>query len=167
MKFRAPLLTCSVLSCLFATAAHADYLKIDLELKAGKATKKAKGEHAAIGVKPKERGVFEVKSGQTVTVTWTVASTAKKDKETVKDVTIHFFVVKEEKVGQTTVPKLDKDVPVESALTMDFKPKDRNDGELTFTIDTPGAYLLRLESIGAAVGKDGHEHFAALDLVVK
>jgi len=39
---------------------------------------------------------------------------------------------------------------------------------LTFTIDTPGVYLVRLETIGAA-GRDpdAHEHFAALDVVVE
>jgi hypothetical protein len=28
-------------------------------------------------------------------------------------------------------------------------------------------YLVRVETIGAARGVDGHEHFAALDLVIK
>jgi hypothetical protein len=150
---------------LTGAAARADHLEMELELKVGKTTKTAKGEKNAIGVKPKTRGIIEAKVGQTITVKWTVANKTKK--ETVKDVMVHFFVVKEEKAGQTTIPKLDKNVPVESALTMDFKPKDKNEGELTFEIDTPGTYLVRLETQGAAVGVDGHEHFAALDLVVK
>ncbi len=155
---------------LAATPARGDHLVLDLEVKAGKATKKVKGEDAALGIKlgakPKPRGILEAKAGQTLTVKWTVTSTA--TKEEVKDVVVHFFVVKEEKTGQTTVPKLDKEVPVESAQgPVDFKPKDTSAGELTFEIETPGSYLLRLETIGAAVGVDGHEHFAALDLVIK
>ena len=55
----------------------------------------------------------------------------------------------------------------ETALTMDFQPKDQTKGELTFTLDQPGLYLLHLETIGAAVGAEGHEHFAALDLSVQ
>ena len=50
---------------------------------------------------------------------------------------------------------------------MDFEPDDRSHGDTTFQIDTPGTYLLRLETIGAAAGEGGREYFAALDLVVK
>ena len=70
-------------------------------------------------------------------------------------------------VGQAALPDLNKDVAAESALTMDFKPKDKTEGELTFTIEAAGNYLLRLETVKTAVGDDGHEHFAALDIVVK
>ena len=108
---------------------------------------------------------LEARAGQRVTVKWTLRSTD--PKTTYKDVTVHFFAVKEEKAGQQTVPNLNRDVAVETALSMDFKPKDATDGELSFTIDKPGSYLLRLETIGAAVGVEGHEHFAALDLVVR
>jgi hypothetical protein len=72
-----------------------------------------------------------------------------------------------DKVGQTTVPKLNRGVAAESALTMDFRPKESTHGELTFRIDTPGVYLVRVETIGAAVGLEGHEHFATLDVVVE
>jgi hypothetical protein len=58
-------------------------------------------------------------------------------------------------------------VAAESALTMDFNPKDATRGELSFTLERPGFYLLRLETIGAAVGADGQEYFAALDLEVE
>jgi hypothetical protein len=49
---------------------------------------------------------------------------------------------------------------------MDFKPSDRTEGEITLVVAKPGCYLLRVETKGAA-GKDGHEQFAALDLVVR
>lgn len=49
---------------------------------------------------------------------------------------------------------------------MDFRPKDRSEGELTFTVREAGCYLIRLELKGAA-GKGQPEPFAALDLLVR
>ena len=144
--------------------ARAEHFTIELKAKAGENSKTAKTDAVALGEKPKPRGILEARAGQDITVKWTLTCAAKKGE--FKDVTVHFFVVKEEKVGQLAVPKLDKDVAAESALTMDFKPKDKSDGELTFKIETPGNYLLRLEALNGA-GAEGHEHFAALDVVVK
>jgi hypothetical protein len=148
-----------------AVGVRADEFAIDLEARAGKESKTAHAEAAALGAAPKPRAVLEAKAGERVTVKWALRCTDAK--ETYKDVIVHFFAVREEKTGQQAVPKLDKDVAAESALTMDFKPKDAADGELSFTVDRPGSYLLRLETIGAAAGLEGHEHFAALDLVVR
>jgi len=151
------------LAALSATA-RADHFTIDLEARSGTAARTAKTQTAALAEKPKARAVLEAKAGKPITVKWTVTSTAKDGM--VKDALIHFFVVREEKIGQVALPKLDKQVTVESALTMDFKPKDKTEAELSFTIDTPGSYLLRLETRDSA-GTEGHEHYAALDLVVK
>jgi hypothetical protein len=137
---------------------------IDLEVKAGKAAKTAHAQPVDAAAKPKPREVLETKAAETVTVKWTVRNPDAK--QTLKDVRIHFFAVKAEKPGQETVPKLTKDVAAESALTMDFKPMDKTEAELTFKIEKAGCYLLRLETKGAA-GKDGKEQFAALDLVVR
>ena len=112
--------------------------------------------------KPKERDVLEVKAGDRVTVQWKLNSTDAK--AVLKDVTVHFFAVKEDQAGQPAVPKLDKGVVAETALTMDFGPKDKNESELTFTIDKPGCYLFRVETIGSAAGPAGHEDFAAIDV---
>jgi hypothetical protein len=146
-------------------SARADNLSIDLEVKTAGASKTAESEITALGVKPKGRGVLEAKAGKPVTIKYTVTSTAEKGKA--KDVVVHCFVVKIDRVGQAAVPKLDKDVAAECALTMDFDPKDVAKGELNLTLDQPGVYLLRVETIGAAKGAEGHEHFAALDLVIK
>ncbi len=146
-----------------AVAAH--HFTIDLKVQAGKACKSASAESAAPGVKPKPRGVLHAKVRAPITVRWTLTNADAKT--TYKNVIVHFFAVKVDKVGQTTAPKLDRGVAAESALTMDFSPKDATNGELTFRIDGPGVYLLRVETIGAAVGLNGHEHFAALDLVIE
>jgi hypothetical protein len=51
-------------------------------------------------------------------------------------------------------------------LGMDFSSQVKNEGTLRFTIDEPGCYLFRLETIGATAGPVGHENFAALDVRV-
>ena len=148
----------------FSNSARADHFAIELEVKGPKASHTAKTETAGLGVKPKPRAVLEMQAGDQVTVKWTLASTSSKD--TIKDVLVHFYAVKISKAGDPPPPKLDKDVLLETALTMDFKPKDKTEAELSFTIDTPGSYLLRLETRDSA-GTEGHEHYAALDVIVK
>src|SRR5439155_1522421 len=108
----------------------------DLKVQADKATKSASAQVAAPGVKPKPRGVLRVRARTPITARWTLTNAD--PKTTFKDVLVHFFTVKIDNLGQTVVPKLTKGVMAESALTMDFGPKDATKGELTFTIDTPG-----------------------------
>ena len=160
------LLGLAALAGLLASARAADEpFAIDLEVRCGKASQTAHAESAVplqLGDKPKERPVLEVKAGDRVTVRWKMSGTDPKAKN--EDVTVHFYAVKEEMVGQPAAPKLGKGVIAESALTMDFGPSDKNEGEMTFTIDQAGDYLFRLETIGAALGPAGHEDFAALDV---
>jgi hypothetical protein len=141
---------------------------IDLTVQAGKVNKTVHAAKApqdfALGHKPAARPVLEVKAGSAVTVRWSL--TRSTGQAALKSVLVHAFVAPEEKLGQTAVPRKDKDNPVESALVMDFRPGGKAEGEVTFTPDRPGAYLLRLETIGAAT-TDGRESFAALDLVVR
>lgn len=154
--------------CLAISASsriRADHFAIDLKVQAGKESKTAQAETAALGSKAKKRGVLHARVGDRVIVKWTM--TNKDAKTAVKNVLIHFFAVKLGEIGQKTTPKLDKGVVAESALVMDFNPKDKTHGELSFVIDRAGPYLIRVETIGAAIGDAGHEHFAALDLLVK
>jgi hypothetical protein len=156
----------AALGGLLASPANAaEPFAIDLAIRSGKASQTAHAESAAPLAKPKERGILEVKAGERITVKWKLSSTDPKG--TLKDVTVHFFAVKEEKAGQRAVPALNKGVVAESALSMDFGPKDTSEGALSFTIDKPGCYLLRLETIGATAGPAGHENFAALDVKVR
>jgi hypothetical protein len=165
MVHRARILS-AVLFCLAASMpARADHFAIDLEVKGPKSGRTVHTETAGLGVKPKPRAVLEIQARDKLTIKWTLTNTAPKD--TVKDVLVHFYAVKIAKQGDPPPPKLDKDVLLETALTMDFKPKDKTEGELSLQVDKPGVYLLRLETIGAAVGADGHEHFANLDLVAR
>jgi hypothetical protein len=148
----------------FSNPAQADHFAIELEVKGPKVNHTARAETAGLGVKPKPRAVVEVQAGDQVTVKWTLTSSSK---DTIKDVLVHLYAVKISKAGDPPPPKLDKDVLLETALTMDFKPKDKSQGELTLKPEKPGVYLLRLETIGAAAGGEDHEHFATLDLVAR
>jgi hypothetical protein len=143
----------------------ADHFAIDLEARTAKASRTAHAEAIGRGSNPKTRGVLELKAGDRVTFKWKVTNIDPKD--VCKDVVVHCFLVKEEAVGQQAVPKMDRGVVAENAMTRDFKPKDKAEGELTITIENAGCYLLRVETIGAAKGLEDHEYFAALDLDVR
>jgi hypothetical protein len=158
---------CLALIARLLTSTHdsAEPFAIDLEVRAAKASATAHAEAAGRKFKPKTRSVLEAKAGQQIVVRWTLRRTAAKD--VVKDVVAHFYVAREEKVGQQAVPDLSKEVAVESALSMDFKPQGTAQGKLSFAIEKPGCYLLRLETIGAVVTLDSHESYAALDLVIR
>lgn len=110
------------------------------------------------------RPVATVPLGQRVQVAWHARNTGKSQE--LKDVLVHLFVVKELQLGQAAVPPLTEAVAYESALTMDFEPEEKAVGELDLILRQPGNYLLRIETIGLRE-QHGHEHYAALDLVVK
>jgi hypothetical protein len=155
-----------LVSCglLYPSVAAADFT-IDLKVETASGSKTVHADAAALGVKPRQREVLHVKAGTKLTVQWTLTNADAK--QAIKNVVVHFVAVKEEELGQRNVPKLNKGVAAESALTMDFGPRDSTRGRLDFTIDVPGAYLLRLETIGAAAGVEGQEFFAALDVAVE
>jgi len=148
---------------LAAPAGAADFA-IELKVQAGKKVLSAREEKSDIGATPRKREVLRLKAGDRVQVRWTMIN---RDKAAIKNVLVHFFAVKEAELGQKIQPKLDKGVQAESALVMDFNPKDKATGELAFIVAQPGPYLLRLETIGAAVGERGQEFFAALELLVE
>src|SRR6266852_5067898 len=102
---------------------RADHFAIDLKVQAGKESKTAQTETAALGLKAKKRAVLNAKVGDRITVKWTMTNSDAKT--AVKNVLVHFFAVKLEEIGQKTTPKLDKGVLAESALVMDFNPKDK------------------------------------------
>ena len=145
--------------------AHGHPFTVRLEAEAGKISKKAETQTTALGAKPKTRDVLTLARGERVRIKWNLKNSDAK--ATFKDVIVHCFVVKEAKTGQREVPKLNKDVALETVNVMDFKPGESTEGELDFVLDRPGSYLLRLETVGAASADNLHEYFAALDLEVR
>ncbi|MEX2188950.1 MAG: hypothetical protein WD875_19235 [Pirellulales bacterium] len=146
------------------SAAVASDIEISLEVKSAKQRVSAnRTEEAPSPQKAAARPVFTGKAGEDLVVSWKVTNVGKQD--TFKDVLIHCVVVAEKEPGQATVPDL-KDAVQESALTMDFAPGGSATGEFSLSIDQPGAYLVRVETLNMR-DAHGHEHYAALDLVRK
>jgi hypothetical protein len=83
--------------------------------------------------------------------------------KTLENVVVHFFIARQNKVGQKELPDLKGDVVIETAFDMDFKPGTKAGQRSTVKIDAPGVYLIRVETRNT---QSDHEHFAAIDLVV-
>jgi hypothetical protein len=109
------------------------------------------------------RPVLQVPFGDKCTASWKLTSNSK---ETLKDVLVHFYVVRIERAGQDPPPLEPSQVVIESAQTIDLAYHDTTSAALQFTPDRPGIYLCRVETQGSADPK-GHEHFAAIELTVK
>jgi hypothetical protein len=84
--------------------------------------------------------------------------------KTLENVVVHFYIAHQKNVGQKELPDLKGDVVTETAFDMDFKPGGKAKQRSTLKIDTPGVYLVRLETRNT---QSDHEHFAAIDLVVE
>jgi hypothetical protein len=145
-----------------AAVAWGEAFTIELKVQTNGSSQTAHAEPISLGAVPKARKVLKGKAGVPLKISWTVASAGAKTD--MKNILVHFFTVKEEKLDQQNTPKLTKDVTAESAVSLDFAPGDKSKGSLTFTVDQPGFYLMRLETIGAPEGQDC---FAALDLAIQ
>jgi hypothetical protein len=143
----------------------ADPGAFNIELKVQSGVKVAKAGIAKFPVRGTTQPGLEVKTGDPLQVSWILARAG--GSETYKDVLVHCYLARAEKLNQASVAKLDPNVVAEFALYMDFKPNDRAEGKLDFVVDQAGIYLLRLETIGAANAGNGQEYFAFLDVVVK
>lgn len=95
--------------------------------------------------------------------TWKVTRT---DAAEVKDVLVHFYVVKLDRAGQAP-PALDPaKVTIESALTMDFANGKSSQATQQFRVDGPGVYLVRIEA-GTDPDNPGQADYAEIELSLK
>ena len=78
-----------------------------------------------------------------------------------KEVTVRYFVVREEKAGQKKVPDLAARCVVQGSFNLSLKPKARVGARAAFVIREPGVYLLRVDTANT---KSDHEHFSAIDI---
>lgn len=148
-------------------SARAGGLAMSLHVSQGKRKAATKTTRVQPSLKKKRqpRIVFRAEAGKRLKVKWKALNESKTS--THKDVLVHFYVVPEKKAGQPKVPPLGKDdVEHEGAVTLDFKPGDKAEGEFTATIAKAGSYLVRVETIGLS-GREGREFYAALDVVLK
>jgi hypothetical protein len=147
-----------------AAPALAEHAKIELEV----STKVAK-ETAFVDQTPPESGknprpVIKMKAGEPVKIQYMLTNIY--PHKTLENVVVHFYVARQAKAGQKEMPSLtdEKNIVIETAFEMDFKPGAKAGARTTFKIDTPGAYLVRIETKQT---QSDHEHFSAIDLVVE
>jgi hypothetical protein len=108
------------------------------------------------------RPLLKVKAGDPLVLQFFFTNTyPHKD---LKDATIRYFVVREEKANQKPLPDLTKDVVTDGQFTLNFKPQAKVGARVAFTITKPGVYLIRVESVNT---QSDHEHFAAIDVQVE
>jgi hypothetical protein len=149
---------------LCAAPAWAEHAKIELEV-----TTKGAKETAFVDQTPPESGknprpVIKMKAGEPVKINYMLTNIY--PHKTLENVVVHFYVARQGKVGQKEMPNLadEKNVVIETAFEMDFKPAAKAGARTTFKVDSPGVYLVRIETKQT---QSDHEHFAAIDLIVE
>lgn len=155
------LLVLWLLSC--ALPAFAEHAVIDLSLISPDGTVKAQADEEPPlgGVSP--RPVIKVKRGDPLAMNFVLINAYPHGR--LKDVSVRYYIVRTDKVGDKSAPDLSEGKRVVyGETTQDFKPKTRVGARVKFRIDEAGVYLVRVETANT---KSDHEHFAALDLVVE
>jgi hypothetical protein len=137
-------------------------LRIDpnTNLAQDEASAHADQEPPAGGVEP--RPLFKAKAGEPLVLQFFLTNTYPHGEN--KDVTVRWYVVREEKARQKALPDHAKGTATEGQITMNFKPKCRVGARVVFTLKEPGLYLLRVETSNT---HSDHEHFSAIDLQVE
>ena len=83
-------------------------------------------------------------AGRKTAIHWTLAYRGDKTRE---DVLVHFYVVKEDHLGQPAIRDAKAaSIEMENALTVDFHPGDSPHADLDLAVADPGLYMLRLEA---------------------
>lgn len=129
------------------------------EQPSGEISAAADAEPPAGGVKT--RGLFKAKVGEPLLLQFIYTNTYPHG--VAKDVRIRYFVARTDRVGQKTLPELDRGVVSEGEFYLNFKPKGRVGARAAFTVREAGVYLVRVDSYNT---NSDHEHFAAIDLQV-
>jgi hypothetical protein len=152
----------AVVLLVFATvAARAEHAKINLDVTAGRETVSAHVDQTPPDSGKNPRPVLKARVREPIRIQYVLTNVY--PHKTLENVVVHFYVVRQGKVGQKELPDLKGDVVLESAFDMDFKPGGKAGQRTTLKIDTPGVYLIRVESRNT---QSDHEHFSAVDLVV-
>jgi hypothetical protein len=154
----------AALSTAFAcTELRAEHAKITLDVEAA-----GQKETAFVDQTPPQSGknprpVLRARAGEKIKVQWMLTNVY--PHKTLANVVVHFFIAREEKVGQKELPHLNnEEVVFESANELDLKPGAKSGGRCSLRIHEPGAYLVRIETVGT---QSDHEHFSAIDLVIE
>lgn len=149
---------------LFSSLAHAEHARISLDVATSRGEVTAHVDQTPPESGKNPRPVIKARVNERVRVRWLFTNLY--PHKTLENVVLHFYVAREEQVGQKSLPDLSSDdaAEVETALEMTFKPGSKAGQKSTIRLDTPGVYLIRIESRET---QSDHEHFAAIDLVVE
>ena len=139
----------------------AEHAKINLEVTVGRETVTAHVDQTPPDSGKNPRPVLKAKVNEPIRINYLLTNVY--PHKTLENVVVHFYVARQEKVGQKELPDLKGDVVIESAFDMDFKPGGKAGQRTTLKIDTPGVYLIRVETRNT---QSDHEHFSAIDLTV-
>jgi hypothetical protein len=162
-----PMLFALVALAAWQVPARAEHASIDLNIyrldagtgqTMGEASAHADQEPPAGGVSP--RPVFKAKVNDSLVLQFFLTNTYPHGD--LKDVTVNYFVVRQEKAGQKQLPEMKNEV-VKGSFTLNFKPKAKVGARMAFTVKEPGIYLLRVQTLNT---NSDHEHFSAIDLEI-
>ncbi|HVY71123.1 MAG TPA: hypothetical protein VHH73_14420 [Verrucomicrobiae bacterium] len=147
---------------LLALEVRAEHYEINLTVEAGdqKVEGRVDDYPPAGGRYP--RPVLRGKAGQPLTLQFFMTDV--NPHEIMKNVTVRFYIVAQESVGQKEPPALKEGIVLQGKYTLDFKPQAKVGLRQIFRVPKPGAYLVRVQSENS--GSD-HEHFAAVDLKIE
>jgi hypothetical protein len=150
------------LSAAQGSAARAEHAKINLEVSAAGESVAAYVDQTPPEWGKNPRPVLKAKVKDRIRVEYMLTNVY--PHKTLENVVVHFYIVRQKKVGQKELPDLKGDVVCETAFDMDFKPGGKAKQRSTLKIESPGAYLIRVETRNT---QSDHEHFAAVDLLVE
>ncbi len=160
-------MACAGVALLLITSplAHAEHFDIVLKAQSGRELAQAFMDTTPPIGGVNRRPILRAKAGDPISVSWQMKSGFPHG--VMKAVTIHFFVVREDTLGQKPVPDPAGAAGlVDNSFVMDFAPKAAANGALRFAIAKPGSYLVRVQSEDTHQQHD-HEHFSALDLQIE
>jgi hypothetical protein len=151
-------------AALFAPAARAEHARINLDVSAAGEQQTAFVDQTPPESGKNDRPVLRARAGEKIKVQWIFTNLY--PHKTLANVVVHFYIAREQAVGQKKLPNLNDEqgLIIETAFDMDFKPGGKAGARTSVTIDTPGVYLVRVESRQT---DSDHEHFAAIDLVIE
>ncbi len=155
------LLTVIIVVSLTGRAVRAEHAKINLDVAVGRENVTAHVDQTPPEWGKNVRPVIKAKVNEPIRINYLFTNIY--PHKTLENVVVHFFVVRQDKVGQKELPDMKGDVVIETAFDMDLKPRSKAGQRSTLRISTPGVYLVRIET---GKTQSDHEHFAAIDLVV-
>jgi hypothetical protein len=141
--------------------ARGEHAKITLDVSTSTAKQTAHVDQTPPDSGKNPRPVLKVNAGESIKVQYMLTNVY--PHKTLENMVVHFYIARQERIGQKELPVIDDDVVLETAFDIDMKPGAKAGQRNILRIDKPGVYLIRVETKQT---KSDHEHFAAIDLVV-